>query len=105
MTNIVEIVSYQLLPNANEEAFYQANEEFQKFVDEQPGIIYRALTKKQGESRCFVDVVFFESIDATKPMQVAFENNPICGALMKFVDNASVSMAYHDLKTQTPMPK
>lgn len=105
MTNIVEIVAYQLLPNASEAAFYQANEEFQRFVDEQPGVMYRSLTKKQGEERSFVDVAYFENIDATKPIQEAFANNPVCLALMEFIDNESVSMAYHDIQSQTPMPE
>lgn len=105
MTNIVEIVTYQLMPNANEEAFYRANQEFQRFVDEQPGILYRSLTKKQNEDRSFVDVAYFEDLEATKPMQEAFANNPVCIALMEFIDNESVSMAYHDIKSQTPMPE
>lgn len=100
VNNVIEIVNFKLSENASIEEFNRANDQFQTYIGQQEGVLYRSLAK-QANSNIYIDVVYFATMDDAKRVQEAFFASDICQQFAALIEKDSVIMEHYDVLSQT----
>ncbi|WP_440053813.1 hypothetical protein ACSLBF_13065 [Pseudoalteromonas sp. T1lg65] len=98
--NVVEIVKFKLKAGATEADLLQINKEFNNWLHEQPGLLYRSLAKTS-QSDEYVDVIYWETEAAAKAVAEKFETQPDCQHFTQFIDSDSVSISHSLILSKT----
>lgn len=98
--NVVEIVQFKLSSGVSESDLMTANEAFQAWVLQQPGLLYRSLTKGS-ESQEYTDIIYWESMAHAKAVTEAFSGVAVCQQLNQLIDKASVAITHHTVVSQS----
>ena len=96
----IEAVQFKLQESANLAQFEAANTEFQNFIDQQPGVLYRSLAK-QVNTQSYVDVIYFATMADAKRMEDAFMKNPICQQFSQLIEKDTVVLERYNGVSQT----
>ncbi|MBE0370768.1 hypothetical protein [Pseudoalteromonas aurantia] len=99
-TNIIEVVKFELASGVTEQDFMLANEEFETFLNAQPGLLYRSLAKQQNSS-VYIDVVYWNTLNDATRVQQAFYDSPHCKKFMQLINEDSVELTHNRVIAQT----
>ncbi|KDM92469.1 hypothetical protein [Photobacterium galatheae] len=98
--NVVEIVQFKLTSGVSESDLMVANEAFQAWVQQQPGLLYRSLAK-DSESLIYTDIIYWESMAHAKAVSDAFPSTEVCQQLTQLIDRSSVGITHHTIVSQS----
>lgn len=99
-SNVIEVVNFKLNTNAKLAQFHIANNPFQNFIDQQPGVLYRSLAK-QPDTSDYIDVIYFATPADAKRVSDAFSENETCQQFAKLIDKQSVQLVKYEVLSQT----
>ena len=100
MTQAVEILQFKINENVTEADFLKSNDEFEMFLYEQSGMMYRSLCKSNS-TNTYTDIVYWESLEQAKFAQQAFLDSPLCQAFMQCIEKDSVILDHLDILAQS----
>ena len=98
--NVTEVVNFKLSDDADIAQFHIANNAFQHYLDNQPGVLYRSLAK-QANTQQYVDLIYFATLDDAKRVSDAFFENEICQKFTALIETQSVQLAQYEVLSQT----
>ncbi|BDF96185.1 MULTISPECIES: hypothetical protein [Pseudoalteromonas] len=99
-TNVIEVVNFTLNTDADLAQFHIANNAFQNFIDQQPGVFYRSLAK-QPDTPLYIDVIYFATPTDAKRISDAFSENAICQQFAALIAKQSVQLTHYEVLSQT----
>lgn len=99
--NVIEIVNFKLANGVTEQTLSEVNDAFQQFIDQQPGVLYRSFAK-QANSDLYIDVVYFESLEAALRVEQAFYETPVCQQFANVIEKDSMILERYHTLSQTP---
>ncbi|MCQ8879603.1 MULTISPECIES: hypothetical protein [Pseudoalteromonas] len=99
-TNVTEVVTFKLSHKADLMQFHIANNAFQNFIDQQPGVLYRSLAK-QADTQQYVDLIYFATPADAKRVSDVFTENLICQQFTALIEKQSVQLAQYEVLSQT----
>ncbi|SFD67314.1 hypothetical protein [Pseudoalteromonas denitrificans] len=100
MSQVVEIVQFKLNEGITEQDFMSSNDEFEKFLYQQSGMLYRSLCKSSTNGT-YTDIVYWQTMEQAKTAQQAFFDSEFCKQFMICIDKESVIMDHLDILAQT----
>ncbi|TMP39704.1 antibiotic biosynthesis monooxygenase family protein [Pseudoalteromonas rubra] len=100
-TNSIEIATFKLANGVTEADFLKQNEEFMAYLQEQPGLLYRSVSK-HAPSGTYTDIVYWNTLEDAKRVQEAFEHEPVCQQFAALIDKDSLSLTLTEAVAQTP---
>jgi hypothetical protein len=99
--NVIEIVNFKLASGISAQTLTEANNAFQVFIDQQPGVLYRSFAK-QANSDLYIDVVYFASLEDAQRVEQAFHETPVCQQFASLIEKDSVILERYHTLSQTP---
>ncbi|AZZ89813.1 hypothetical protein EUZ85_03455 [Hahella sp. KA22] len=93
MSQIVELVTFKLLPDADKGAFAAASEGVNAFVRDRDGFLYRSLCENPQENS-WTDIVYWQDMDAAKQAGEMFMTSELTRGFMSYIDPTSVTMRH-----------
>lgn len=100
MARTVEIVHFKLKENVKESDFLKSNDQFEKFLYQQPGMLYRSLCKSNS-SATYIDIVYWQSLDQAQLAQKFFWDSELCIEFIKCIEKDSVILDHLDILAQS----
>jgi len=100
MAQAVEIVHFKLNENVTDADFLKSNNEFEKFLNEQPGMLYRSLCKSKSTAT-YTDIVYWESLEQAQLAQQAFYDSSFCQTFIECIEKDSVILDHLDILAQS----
>lgn len=97
MDNIIEIVTFKLLPQSSHQALIDAAKQSQSVIADLPGFQYRS-TSYNAEQDMWTDVVYWDSLDDAKSAGEKFMQCEECAPLLALIDPESVNMQHQTIK-------
>jgi hypothetical protein len=98
--NVTEVVNFKLSDNADLAKFHIANNAFQQFIDNQPGVLYRSLAKT-ADTQQYIDLIYFATPADAKHVSDAFFSNEICQQFAALIEKQSVQLTQYEVLSQT----
>ena len=92
MTTAIEMVSYQIKPEASQETVQKAQQQINQFCMQQPGFVYRSLSRDK--DNIWYDIVYWQDMQAAENAAQAFSQSSICQEMEDWINLASVSMTH-----------
>ena len=92
MSNVVEIVNFKLANGTTDQDFIVSNEQMDRFLKEQKGLLYRSLCHKDDGS--YVDIVYWQDMALAKKAQQAFYSSPLCQVFAQSIAKESVQLEH-----------
>jgi len=100
MAQAVEIVHFKLNENVTDTDFLKSNDAFEKFLNEQPGMLYRSLCKSNSTAT-YTDIVYWQSLEQAQVAQQAFFDSELCIEFAKCIEKDSVILDHLDILAQS----
>ncbi|MCG9757625.1 MULTISPECIES: hypothetical protein [Pseudoalteromonas] len=99
--NVVEIVKFKLALGATESDIMDVNPAFTEWVEQQPGLLYRSLTK-DSQTGEYLDIIYWQSMEHAKAVSAQFPKTEVCQRLTQYIDSESVTISHSNVLSQTP---
>ena len=96
--NVVEQVIYKIKEGISESDFIRQNESLNKWVMDQPGFLYRSLTKAPDDM--WIDIVYWKNMESAQKAAETFSSAPECAQVMQAIVEDSVSISHLDVVLQ-----
>ena len=96
--NVVEQVQFRIKDSVSESEFITLNENLNKWVIEQPGFLYRSLTKST--DGLWIDIVYWKNMESAQNAQSTFSESPECHAVMQAIVEESIIMTHSAVVVQ-----
>lgn len=93
--NVVEQVEYRLNKAVSEVDFIALNKKVSEWAMQQPGFLYRSLTKSSDDK--WIDIVYWEDMDTAQKAADAFHSTTDCQEIMQYIVEESVVMKHFDV--------
>ncbi len=97
MTTTIEMVTYQLNENADHNLVNEFQEQVNKFCLEQPGFLYRSISKNED---IWHDIVYWQDKVSADDASQAFAKTEVCQAFNEVVKKDSVNMVHMSAITE-----
>jgi len=94
MSTSIELVTFKLAQGVMPEQLIATNDAMQAFLSQQPGFIYRSLSKD--EDGQWFDIVYWSDEASAKTGGEAFMRSAACASLMPLIEGPSVKMRHMD---------
>ncbi|RRS06975.1 MULTISPECIES: hypothetical protein [unclassified Pseudoalteromonas] len=98
--HIVEIVKFKLAISATEQDLMRVNTDFAPWIEQQPGLLYRSLSKDDQTDE-YIDVFYWQSLAHAQAVSEQFPTTEVCKRLMQYTNSESVSISRSHIVTQT----
>ena len=98
MNKVMEIVSFKLIAGTSDEAFLEANENLNLWVQQQPGFETRRLLKQHDDS--WMDVIQWTTLEEAQTAGEKIMQELGDSPCMAMINPESVVMNHHELKIQ-----
>ncbi|WP_273046442.1 hypothetical protein [Pseudoalteromonas sp.] len=99
-TNLIEVVNFKLNTDTNLAQFHIANNNFQHYIDNQSGVLYRSLAK-QADTQQYSSIIYFATVADAKKLRDTFFNSTICQLYTSLIAKESIKLDRFEVLSQT----
>ena len=99
-TNLIEVVNFKLKTDTNLAQFHIANNDFQRYIDNQSGVLYRSLAK-QADTQQYTSIIYFATVADAQKLRDTFFDNAICQQYTSLIAKESIKLERFEVLSQT----
>ncbi|MDM3871477.1 antibiotic biosynthesis monooxygenase [Porticoccus sp. W117] len=95
---VMNLYSFKLAKGTSDEQFIQASQKAEGFLKEQPGFLYRSVSR-ENDSDVWIDTGYWESAEHYQKVHQAFMEAPQCQQFMALIDEGSLQARHTEIET------
>ena len=99
-SNVIEVVNFKLNTDTNLAQFHIANSDFQRYIDNQPGVLYRSLAK-QADTQQYSSIIYFATVADAQKLRDTFFDSAICQQYTSLIAKESIKLDSFEVLSQT----